>query len=63
MTGIGPDALAQVQRARQEAFEFKYNNGYDIPVHYLSKKVADIAQVYTQQASMRALGEMMIVGR
>jgi 20S proteasome subunit alpha 1 len=61
MTGMGPDALAQVQRARQEAHQFKFDHGYDIPVHYLAKKIADIAQVYTQQASMRALGVVMIL--
>lgn len=39
-----------------EAATFKYKNGYDIPVQYLSKRVANVAQVYTQHAFMRAFG-------
>jgi 20S proteasome subunit alpha 1 len=39
-----------------EAANFKYKNGYDIPVQYLSKRVANVAQVYTQHAFMRAFG-------
>jgi 20S proteasome subunit alpha 1 len=30
--------------------------GYEVPVHHLAKRVADIAQMYTQHAFMRALG-------
>lgn len=50
------DAKAQVQRSRMEASNFKYKNGYDIPVQYLAKRVANVAQVYTQHAFMRAFG-------
>lgn len=50
------DAKAQVQRARMEAANFKYKNGYDVPVQYLAKRVANVAQVYTQHAFMRAFG-------
>ena len=50
------DAKAQVQRARMEATNFKYKNGYDVPVAYLAKRVANVAQVYTQHAFMRAFG-------
>ena len=51
-----PDAKSLITRVRQEAAQFRYKNGYEIPVHHLAKRVADIAQVYTQHAFMRALG-------
>jgi len=56
VTGLIADAKASVTRARQEAAEFKYTNGYDVPVEHLTKRMADVAQVYTQHAFMRALG-------
>lgn len=31
-------------------------SGYDIPCQYLAKRIADVAQVWTQHAFMRALG-------
>lgn len=55
-TGLAADAKAQVTRTRMEAAQFKYKNGYDVPVSYLAKRVADVGQVYTQHAFMRALG-------
>ena len=55
-TGLAADAKAQVVRTRMEAAQFKYKNGYDVPVSYLAKRVADVGQVYTQHAFMRALG-------
>jgi hypothetical protein len=39
-----------------EAANFKYKNGYNVPVAYLAKRVANVAQVYTQHAFMRAFG-------
>lgn len=50
------DAKAQVQRLRYEAHEFESKFGYKVPCHVLAKRIADVAQVYTQQASMRAFG-------
>lgn len=56
VTGQSPDANAQVDRARVEAVQFRYNNGYEMPCDVLAKRLANINQVYTQRAYMRPLG-------
>jgi 20S proteasome subunit alpha 1 len=56
MTGMSADARALVFKAREEAAEFKDQNGYEIPVHYLALKIANVGQVYTQHAYMRPYG-------
>jgi len=48
---------------RQEAHQFKFNFGYDMPVHVLAKRIADICQVYTQEASLRMLACTAILAR
>ena len=37
-----------VQQARQQAAEFRFTYGYEVPLDYLAKVLADKAQVYTQ---------------
>ncbi|CBZ51955.1 Proteasome subunit alpha type,related [Neospora caninum Liverpool] len=53
LVGVFPDCRSIAFRARQEAGEFAYKNGYDMPVYALAKRIADINQVYTQFAYMR----------
>lgn len=60
-TGNTGDSRALVYRARDIASKFKDKNGYEIPVHYLALKVANIGQVYTQHAYMRPFAVNMIV--
>jgi len=63
ITGLLPDARVLAQRARYEAAEFKYKNGYDVPVSFLSKRMADLAQIYTQHPFIRPLGvEITFIG-
>lgn len=56
LTGQSPDAQAAVSRARSEAAEFRYKNGYEMPCDVLAKRLANINQIYTQRAYMRPLG-------
>lgn len=59
MTGSIADARAAVTRARGEAADFRYKFGYQMPCDVLSKRLANINQVYTQRAYMRPLGVAM----
>lgn len=54
------DVRSQVERVRYEANEFYFTNGYPMPAHVLSRRIADLCQVYTQEASSRAMACMML---
>lgn len=52
MTGSIADARAFAQRAQGEAAEFRYKYGYEMPCDVVSKRLANISQVYTQRVSL-----------
>ncbi|CCW64386.1 unnamed protein product [Phytomonas sp. EM1] len=56
VTGRAPDGRAMVQRAREEASEYKYRYGLPIPIGVLAKRIGEKAQVRTQQAGLRPMG-------
>eukprot|EP01034_Spumella_vulgaris_P024941 gene24941-31341_t len=60
MIGLAPDIRSQVERVRYEANEFNFTNGYPMPAHVLSRRIADLCQVYTQEASSRAMATVML---
>jgi 20S proteasome subunit alpha 1 len=61
VVGLPGDARSLVQKARAQAAEFRFKFGYDCPVDFLARALADQAQVYTQHAYMRPLGVVPIL--
>merc|ERR1719271_1192336 len=60
-TGMSADARALIYRSREIASKYADKNGYEIPVHYLALKVANIGQLYTQHAYMRPYAVNMML--
>ncbi|KAG5243539.1 proteasome alpha type [Salix suchowensis] len=60
-TGMTADSRNLVQQARNEAAEFRFRYGYEMPVDALARWIADKSQVYTQHAYMRPLGVVAMV--
>nr|AXS78283.1 proteasome subunit alpha type-6 [Anisakis simplex] len=61
MVGMIPDSKFQVKRAQAEAAQWKYENGYNMSVEDLSRRMADLNQYYTQNAELRSLGCVMLL--
>ncbi|CAJ0587161.1 unnamed protein product, partial [Mesorhabditis spiculigera] len=61
MLGIIPDCKFQVRRVQMEAAQWKYKNGYNMPLEQLARRIADLNQFYTQNAEMRSLGCAMLM--
>jgi len=60
-TGLMADCRRHVGDIRQIASQFKYDNGYDVPLHYFAQLCADRQQLYTQRAGIRALASVLLL--
>ncbi|KAL1856342.1 hypothetical protein VTK73DRAFT_8395 [Phialemonium thermophilum] len=56
ITGPIADARAFARTAQIEAANFRYKYGYEMPCDALAKRLANLSQVYTQEARLRPLG-------
>ena len=61
LTGPPADCRAVIQQLRQQAADFRFQNGYEPPVDALARILADRAQVYTQHAYMRPLAVVTLL--
>merc|ERR1712173_586183 len=55
-----PDARALLFKSRQIAAEFRFENGYQIPVRHLANEVANYNQIFTQHAYKRVPGVSLL---
>lgn len=60
VTGLEADGRFKIRQARNEAVNWHYKYGYQMPADLIAKKMADINQFYTQNAYHRMLGVCMI---
>ena len=60
-TGSVPDSRNLLYRMRQYSGEYRSDFGYEIPIHILADKLAEFAQIYTQEAYMRPLCTVTIL--
>eukprot|EP00768_Dysnectes_brevis_P004528 gnl/Dysnectes_brevis/3262_a4080_1330.p1 GENE.gnl/Dysnectes_brevis/3262_a4080_1330~~gnl/Dysnectes_brevis/3262_a4080_1330.p1 ORF type:complete len:244 (+),score=92.31 gnl/Dysnectes_brevis/3262_a4080_1330:21-752(+) len=56
VTGRTADGRKVIARTRKEAVEFRSKWGYDCPADVLCRRMAEIFQLYTQEAWMRPYG-------
>ncbi|KAH0575986.1 20S proteasome alpha subunit 1 [Spironucleus salmonicida] len=60
--GRASDSRALVQRVRSECAEFKKKFGTDPSVQEISERVADVTQLYSQEAWLRPYGCVLFFG-
>lgn len=58
-TGLIADSRSLVARARHEASNYAYKHAHPIPIDMLARRVANLAQVSTQEAGMRPMACML----
>eukprot|EP00095_Tigriopus_kingsejongensis_P007338 maker-scaffold589_size129586-snap-gene-0.40 protein:Tk07338 transcript:maker-scaffold589_size129586-snap-gene-0.40-mRNA-1 annotation:"hypothetical protein DAPPUDRAFT_306433" len=62
VSGLLPDGRALVQTASSEAADYRANYGSDIPLKYLSDRVAMYMHAYTLYSSLRPFGTTIMMG-
>eukprot|EP00887_Chlorella_sp_A99_P005899 scaffold1.g5899.t1 len=61
ITGVHGDSRSVVQKARADAAEFRFKFGYEMPVDFLARTLADENQVRTQKAGLRPMAVIPIL--
>eukprot|EP01103_Thecamoeba_quadrilineata_P008181 TRINITY_DN1794_c0_g2_i1.p1 TRINITY_DN1794_c0_g2~~TRINITY_DN1794_c0_g2_i1.p1 ORF type:complete len:250 (-),score=41.79 TRINITY_DN1794_c0_g2_i1:50-799(-) len=62
VAGLVADARQIVNRARQDALEYKNFYGEPIPIHVLVERVSAFVQAYTLYSHMRPFGAAVLIG-